>query len=175
MAVAVEPERARPRAGVETPATIARDGDALRGYLAASLEPHPVLLRWAIVVRPAPADEAALLSAARDLLVEARRDRERLAIRTGDTAADALLDALAPLLGDLLVDLTQRQREVARLILVDGLRQSQVAARLGVARATISVMTARGHLRSIARLVTAIRLVVGERTAAAAAPAEPPR
>lgn len=68
------------------------------------------------------------------------------------------------------MDLTQRQRQVARLILVDGRRQAQVAAELGVARATISVMTARGHLRSIARLVAAIRLILGERLAAAPRP-----
>ena len=56
----------------------------------------------------------------------------------------------------MLRSLTPRQRRVASLMLVDGLRQAEVAERLRVARATISVAHARGAIRSIDRLVTAI-------------------
>jgi DNA-directed RNA polymerase specialized sigma24 family protein len=78
---------------------------------------------------------------------------------SGDDAADRLLDDLAPLLAALLGDLTERQRVIGRLILVEGLRRSEVAARLNVRRATISVAADRAHLRSIARLAEALRTI----------------
>ena len=71
---------------------------------------------------------------------------------SGDPATDELLDGLAPLLGELLADLTDRQREIAWPILVDGLRRSEAAERLGVSRATVSVAADRAHLRSIGEL-----------------------
>ena len=63
---------------------------------------------------------------------------------TGDEDVDVLLDDLAPVLGRALADLSPAQRRVARLILVDGLRRSEVAERLGVSRATVSVTAERG-------------------------------
>jgi predicted DNA-binding protein (UPF0251 family) len=50
---------------------------------------------------------------------------------------------------------------VARLALLDGLRQSEVAERLGVRRATISVSFGRARIQSLAGLVAAIRRVYG--------------
>jgi DNA-binding transcriptional regulator LsrR (DeoR family) len=69
-------------------------------------------------------------------------------------------------LGELLADLTTRQREIAWPILVDGLRQSEVATQLRVSRATISVAARRAHLRSIADLAGVVRLLVASPLAA---------
>ena len=51
-------------------------------------------------------------------------------------------------------ELTDRQREVARLLLVDGLRRAEAAERLGVSRATVSVIAARGRVRHLAALAS---------------------
>ena len=59
----------------------------------------------------------------------------------------------------MLDSLTERQRTVARLALVEGLRQSEVADRLNVRRATISVSFSRARVRPLQRLVTGIRRV----------------
>jgi transcriptional regulator len=58
--------------------------------------------------------------------------------------------------------LTDRQREVARLGLLDGLRQSEIADRLEVARATVSVAEKRADVRSLERLLRAVRLIWSE-------------
>ena len=63
---------------------------------------------------------------------------------------------------ELLDDLTDRQRVIARLILVEGLRRSEAAERLGVSRATVSVAADRAHVRSIGR--------AGRRAAAGCSP-----
>jgi DNA-directed RNA polymerase specialized sigma24 family protein len=72
---------------------------------------------------------------------------------------DELLADLCPALADLLEDLTGRQRLVARLALIDDLRQSEVADRLHVRRATISVSFSRARIRSLQRLVAGVRRV----------------
>ena len=152
-------------------------GDELQGLLApgedpflavmrAALEPDARSLRWAIVwgeVEPGtgPATERTgpAFRIARNALAELRARRDRLKAVTGDPQADALLDDLGPLLTELLDRLTARQREVGRLLLVDELRQSEAAGRLGVSRATVSVMADRGgirHLQRLARTLTTI-------------------
>ena len=80
-------------------------------------------------------------------------------IVTGRTEVDALLAELAPALVDMLDGLTDRQRIVARLALIEDLRQSEVADRLHVRRATISVSFNRARVRSLQRLVAGIRRV----------------
>jgi DNA-binding CsgD family transcriptional regulator len=143
--------------------------DPLDVVLGAALGPVAPALRWAVVLEgtapailpgrtapPAGGDP----EAARRLLLRVRARRDRLAILTGDPSLDGLLEPLAPLLGELLADLTARQRTVVRLLLVDGLRQADVAERIGVARATVSVMASRSHARSIERLVTALRALL---------------
>ncbi len=72
---------------------------------------------------------------------------------------DELLAELAPALVDMLDGLTERQRTVARMALIDDLRQSEVADRLNVRRATISVSFSRARVRSLQRLVAGIRRV----------------
>ena len=96
---------------------------------------------------------------ARDAIEAARAGHERLVIVTGRSEEDYLLAGMTPALADLLEGLTQRQRDVARLALIEGLRQSEVAERLGVRRATISVSFGRARVQSVQRLVAAIRMV----------------
>jgi DNA-directed RNA polymerase specialized sigma24 family protein len=76
--------------------------------------------------------------------------------KTGDPAADALLADLGPLLPHLLAELTPRQREVARLVLVDHLRLADTAERLRVSRATVSVIADRGRVRHLGRLASGL-------------------
>jgi predicted DNA-binding protein (UPF0251 family) len=57
---------------------------------------------------------------------------------------------------------------IARLMLVERLRQSDVAERLGVSRATISVMAERARVRRIEGLLGALRQIVTEGVAARA-------
>lgn len=102
----------------------------------------------------------ALLDIAGPALDIARSRRELLVIRTGDPGADGLLDATAPLLAGLLGELSPRQRILARMLLLDGLRQADAADVLGVSRATVSVMVARGRIRAIERLAGAVRAIV---------------
>ena len=100
-----------------------------------------------------PSGRARRSTPARALIEATARTRDGLAMRSGDDRADGLLADLAPLLAELLDDLTARQREVARLALVEHLRQADVAERLDVSRASVSVTWGRGRIRSIDRLV----------------------
>lgn len=108
---------------------------------------------------------AVALAALLDPSIPRSKIAPALAIRTGDPRSDELLDSLAPLLAELLAGLTERQRTVARLLLVERLRQADVAQRLGIRRATVSVMA--GRLRSIERLVRTLRVVVADASASA--------
>jgi DNA-directed RNA polymerase specialized sigma24 family protein len=127
-------------------------------------------MRWVVVrgqVDPdategkAPATErtGAAFIRARAAIDAARTGHERLVILTGDHEVDELLADLAPALVDLLDGLTERQRTVARLAVIDDLRQSEVADRLKVRRATVSVAFSRARIRSLHRLVAGLRLV----------------
>lgn len=153
-------------------------GDEIQGLLDAGADPIAAVLhaglgaasrpiRWACIwgaVDPAPGSDPATqhtgpaFLAARGAIEEARIGHDRLVIRTGRPDADALLAGMAPALMDLLDELTPTQRAVARLAIVDGLRQSEVAERLQVRRATISVSFARAKINSLQRLADAIRL-----------------
>lgn len=149
-------------------------GDELQGLLAPGADPFVAIvraglrhdaraMRWAVVagrVEPGrgPATERTgpAFHAARDLLARAKAQRDGLLVVTGDAATDALLDDLAPLLPALLDDLTARQREIGRLLLVEGLRRIDAAERLGISRATVSVIAERGRLRRVAGLARAL-------------------
>jgi RNA polymerase sigma factor (sigma-70 family) len=156
-------------------------GDKLQGLLKAAADPFAAVLRAAlgpggrrmrwVIVRgetdadatggKAPATEwtgPAFVTAA-EAIEGARTGHERLVILTGRADVDALLADLAPALVDLLDGLTERQRTVARLALIEDLRQSEVADRLNVRRATISVSFSRARVRSLQRLVAGIRRV----------------
>jgi hypothetical protein len=107
----------------------------------------------------------ALLARALNALDLARARRDGLVVRTPEPSDDELLDAIAPLLADLLAEMTERQRELGRILILEGGRQAEAAEQLGVSRATVSVMAARGRIRAIERLADAIRAVVGAATA----------
>jgi RNA polymerase sigma factor (sigma-70 family) len=156
-------------------------GDELQGLLTPGADPLPAVLhaalgpggrrmRWVAVrgeadVDPvgggAPATERTgpVFLEARRVMDEARSGHLRLAILTGRADVDELLAELAPALVDMLDGLTERQRTVARMALIDDLRQSEVADRLNVRRATISVSFSRARVRSLQRLVAGIRRV----------------
>jgi hypothetical protein len=167
-------------------------GDELQGLLRTTADPleavfraalrdeaEPPAMRWVIaagLVEPGsgPATERtgpAFLEA-RSLTSAVRRHRDLLAVRSGDALTDELLEDVAPPLGRLLADLTDRQRLVGRLLLVDRLRQSEVAERLDIARPTVSVVADRAHIRDLQRLrhavVSLIRTGVERVTEAAA-------
>jgi DNA-binding CsgD family transcriptional regulator len=153
-------------------------GDELQGLLVPAADPFLAVLigslherarpmRWVVAAGevapgsgPATERSGPAFLAAREALLAAKARRDRLLVKTGEPGADRLLDGLAPVLGEMLAELTPRQRRVAWLVLVENLRQAEVADRLGVSRATISVAHARGHIRSIGRLVAALRTVV---------------
>jgi predicted DNA-binding protein (UPF0251 family) len=152
--------------GDELQGLLASDEDPFVAVMRAALEPDARSLRWAIVwgeVEPGtgPATERTgpAFRAARDVLAELRTRRDGLKAVTGDPAADALLDDLGPLLAELLDRLTARQREVGRLLLIDQLRQSEAAGRLGVSRATVSVMVDRAGIRHLQRLARTLAMI----------------
>jgi predicted DNA-binding protein (UPF0251 family) len=152
--------------GDEVQGLLAPGADPFRAVLRAALHPDARDLRWAIVagaVEPGsgPATERTgpAFHAARDVLARAKSGRTGLVAVTGDPETDLLLGDLAPLLPVLLADLTPRQREIGRLILVDELRRAEAAERLHVARATVSVSADRGrirHLQGLARAMAAL-------------------
>ncbi|MDQ3492304.1 MAG: hypothetical protein M3452_03455 [Chloroflexota bacterium] len=152
--------------GDELQGLLQPDADPLTAVLTATLrtsqEAPP--MRWAVVAGPVhpgrgPATRRAgpAFVTARETIELARRERDTLLMLTGDPYTDELMAGIAPVFGSLLVRLTDRQREVVRLGLLDGLRQSEIADRLGVARATISVAFTRADVRSLARLLRSLR------------------
>ncbi len=153
-------------------------GDELQGLLAPGANPLTAILRgsvhadarpmrWVVVAGevdrgrgPATQRSGPAFIAARERLAQANARRERVAIVSGDPATDDLLEGLGPLLGELLADLTDRQREIAWLLLVGGLRRSEAADRLAVSRATVSVAADRAHLRSIGELARVLQTLL---------------
>ena len=156
--------------GDELQGLLTPEADPIEAVLLAALGPEQRLMRWVAVrgsvdldpgATDAPATERTgpAFVAAREAIAAARAGRDKLVIVTGQPDVDALLADLCPALSDLLEDLTGRQRLVARLALIDDLRQSEVADRLRVRRATISVSFSRARIRSLQRLVAGIRRV----------------
>jgi DNA-binding CsgD family transcriptional regulator len=168
-------------------------GDELQGLLHPGADPtkavirsalHPaampkgiadIRMRWVIVrgqvdagTGPATQRSGPAFITARERLATAGARRDRVAVVSDDPATDGLLDGLAPLLGELLADLTRRQREIAWPILVDGLRRSEAAARLHIKRATVSVAADRAHLRGISDLAMVIHRLLSWRDEAPA-------
>ncbi len=148
--------------GDEIQGLLATSADPVVAVIRAALHPDRRPMRWVVAAGevdpgrgPATQRTGAAFLRARDRLAEAASRRDGLLISSGDPTTDRLLDDLAPLLAELLADLTKRQRVIGRLLLVEGLRRSEAAARLNVSRATISVAADRAHLRSIGRLAHA--------------------
>ncbi len=156
--------------GDELQGLLTPDADPIEAVLLAALGPEQRHMRWVAVrgsvdVDPSAGDAPATertgpaFVAARGAITAARAGRDRLVVVTGQPDVDELLADLCPALADLLEALTVRQRLVARLALIDDLRQSEVADRLSVRRATISVSFSRARIRSLQRLVAGIRRV----------------
>ncbi len=149
--------------------------DPFLAVLRAALRPDARHLRWAAVAGsveagsgPATEWTGPAFHRARALLAQAKANRHGLLAATGDAASDELLADLAPLLPALLAELTARQREVGRLLLVDGLPQADIAERLAVSRATVSVVADRGRIRYLDRLARALWTIFGDGVARAA-------
>ncbi|MBA2314963.1 MAG: hypothetical protein H0V87_06215 [Chloroflexi bacterium] len=150
--------------GDELQGLLRPNADPMQAVLRASLrEPRPPSMRWAVAAGeiepgkgPATQRTGRAFLTARELATAARRRRDRLLVRSGDPMADLLLDDIAPLLTVLLDGLTDRQRAIGRLLVVDGLRQVDVADRLDIARPTVSVAAERAHVRDIERISRAI-------------------
>jgi DNA-directed RNA polymerase specialized sigma24 family protein len=161
--------------GDELQGLLVPGADPLRAVLIAALDEERQRMRWAVAAGTiAPGEGRATertgeaFYAARELIEATAKTRDGLTMRSGDARADALLNDLAPLLAELLDDLTARQREVARLALVEHLRQADVADRLDVSRASVSVTWGRGRVRSIERLARALGSIFGDGAAAGA-------
>ena len=151
--------------GDEIQGVVDTDADPLLAVLRASLRSMPddgsapPTMRWVIAFGavepgrgPATQRTGPAFLAARELIERARRRRETLLVSSGHATVDEELDDVAPVLGTLLRDLTSRQRHVGRLLIVDGLRQSEAADALRIARPTVSVAAERAHVRDIERL-----------------------
>ncbi len=155
--------------GDELQGLLAPGEDPFRAVIRAALEPDARALRWAIVAGdiepgtgPATERTGPAFLAARTVLSEAKAHRDGLRAVTGNPDADALLRDLGPLLAELLDRLTARQRQLGRLLIVDQLRQSEAADRLGVSRATVSVMADRAGVRHLERLARALAAIFAD-------------
>jgi hypothetical protein len=153
--------------GDELQGLLAPTADPMRAILRAALHPRRLEMRWVIVRGdadpgrgPATQRSGAAFVAARERLERAAARRERLAVVSGHEATDAILDGITPLLGDLLAELTPRQREIGWLLLVEGVRRADAAERLDVSRATISVAADRAHLRWIGDALEVVRTLL---------------
>ena len=123
--------------------------DPFVALLDAWFDPSTPAARWSVVVGVDEDAEAALDAAT------ARR--ELLIVRTGSEDADALLADLSPVLGRLLDDLTASQRRLARLLLIEGVRQADAAETLGISRASVSVANGRARIHEIDLQLRAVR------------------
>jgi predicted DNA-binding protein (UPF0251 family) len=152
--------------GDEIQGLLREAADPFRVVLDAFLAPGGPRMRWAVAAGAVESGSGSAIRrtgeafvVARELIGQAKDRRDLLLARTGEPDADRLLDQLAPVLASVIVAMTRRQREIARRSLLEGLRQTDVAERLGVARATISVAYARGRIRDAARLLDAVGLI----------------
>jgi hypothetical protein len=155
--------------GDELQGLLRPSGDPLAVFLLATLHPEARPMRWVVVAGsvepgrgPATQRTGPAFLAARELLEADGVRRDLLRVQVGSEPADSLLAELAPLLGDLVSELTTRQRAMARLMILDGRRQTDVAERLRVSRATISVMAERARIRRINGLIAALRRIISE-------------
>lgn len=151
--------------GDEIAGLLRPEADLLAGVLRAALSGSARKVRWVCVMGPIDAGSGdttqrtgRVFAVAREALGQERADHERLVFATG-RPVDELLNGLAPALVEMLDRLTPTQREVARLALIEGLRQSEVAERLGKRRATVSVSFHRARVVALERMVETMRKI----------------
>jgi hypothetical protein len=169
------PERLAPfefTQGDEIQGLLPIGADPLVPVLDAMLRPHGApagvpRMRWAIAAGridpgegPATKRTGAAFLAARRLITAAHHDGDGLRAATGDDAADDLLGNLAPVLASLVDRMTDRQREVLHLQVIEGLRQEAIADRLRVTQPAISGVLARAGARDVAPLTAAVRTLL---------------
>ncbi len=147
------------------------DADPFQAVLTSTLRPREGAgaaprMRWVVAFGdvdpgrgPATHRTGDAFLRARSLMEQARDDRDGLRCRTGDPVTDAYLLGTSPVLAAIIDRMTDRQRHIARLALVDGLRQSEIAERLDVSRPTVSVSYARADVRNLGRLAGAVRSI----------------
>jgi hypothetical protein len=157
--------------GDEIQGLLGSDADPFLAILDATLRPRrgpdaAARMRWAIAAGrvdpghgPATRRTGPAFLLARETLERAVKAKDGLRCLSGDPRADELLADTAPVLAAIIDGMTDRQRDIARLALVDGLRQSEIAERLDVAPPTISVSHARGGVRNVKRLANAVRTI----------------
>jgi DNA-binding CsgD family transcriptional regulator len=162
--------------GDELQGLLGPEADPFAAILRAALHPDALRMRWAVAAGmvdpgsgPATQRTGAGFLAAREAINRARTQRDGLIVVTGDPPTDTLLADVAPLFVILLDELTNRQRVIARLMLVEELRQADVASRLTIKRPTVSVAVERARIREIGRLRHALLTLLREGTAAVAA------
>lgn len=160
--------------GDELQALLSIDADPFALVLRAGLRSDARPMRWVVVAGevdpgrgPATERTGPAFLRARALMQRAKPTRDGLQVETGDPGVDPVLADIAPLLPRLLADLTARQREVARPLLLDDLRRAEVAERLGISRATVSVMADRARVRELAGLRRALSTLFAAGAAAA--------
>jgi DNA-binding CsgD family transcriptional regulator len=158
--------------------------DPFRAVLQSTLRAHGGTdgvppMRWVVVYGsvepgrgPATRRNGPAFIRARALLEDARRQRDGLRCETTDPRSDALLERTTPALAAMIRGMTDRQRVVARMAIVDGLRQSEIAESLGIARATVSVASGRADVRNVGRLAEAVRLIWQDGIEVAGGPAQ---
>ena len=152
-----EPGSTTERASGGVPADVSAIAEVLDQVIASRLDRSGGGVRWGIGVGR---DDASATARAALAMRTARERGSWLELATGDPWRDALLADLVPPLAALLDDLTPRQAQIAARVLVDGARQAEVAAALGVSRATVSVAVARGRLPAIAGARRAIASIL---------------
>jgi DNA-binding CsgD family transcriptional regulator len=157
--------------GDEIQGLLAPTTDPFLAVLLSTLRPHTgreavPRMRWVMVLGHVDPGEGPTTHrtgdafvGARALLGQARDERDGLLCVTGDRVADEYLAGTTPVLAAIIERMTDRQRHIARLTLVDGLRQSEIAERLDVSRPTVSVSYARADVRNLSRLVAAVRAI----------------
>jgi DNA-binding CsgD family transcriptional regulator len=157
--------------GDELQGLLAPGANVLTAILRGSLHAERRPMRWVVVAGevdpgrgPATQRSGPAFLTARERLPQANARRELVAIVSGRGDTDDLLTGLGPLFGELLADLTDRQRQIAWLLLVEGLRRSDAAERLRVSRATVSVAADRAHIRSIGELARVLQVLLDRAT-----------
>jgi len=144
-------------AGTPGAAPPATGPDVLDRVVAFRLDRAVASVRWGV---GAGGDDASATRRATEALQLAGERGAEVGFATGDPWRDALLADLELALSALLDDLTPRQAEIARLVLVDRARQVEVAQALGVSRATVSVAVSRGRLAAIAGVRRAMEMLL---------------
>lgn len=164
--------------GDEIQGLLPAGSDALDLVLDSLLRPHAgptgvPRMRWVIGVGavdpghgPATRRTGEAFLLARDRMTRIHREGDVLACATGHPPTDRLLDGVAPVLGSLIDRMTDRQRAVLHLRIIERLRQEDIADRLGISQSAVSGHLSRAGARDVTRLADAVRALLAAGMAA---------